>query len=151
MATPRTITPAETGSLTGSLAASTFSPTVTLVGGAGNTVPVYSTNSGRYTRIGNVVFCDVYLTGDGGAEGAGTGQINILLPVAAASGHDTSFFQAGYLLNNTTEDDVFGLIAGSATTVKLSFYSILGVMTSLTGAEQNNATRTIRLKFFYEV
>lgn len=61
----------------------TFTPTVTLVGGAGNTVPVYSTNTGRYIRNGNQVSVEILLTGDGGAEGAGTGVINVALPFTA--------------------------------------------------------------------
>lgn len=129
----------------------TFAPTVTLVGGAGNTTPVYTTNTGRYTRIGNRVFADVYLTGDGGAEGAGTGQINIALPVTASASHPTGLFPAGYALNNITEDEIWIQIAGSATTASLTYFNAINTTASLTGADQNNATRTIRLKFSYEV
>jgi hypothetical protein len=67
---------------------------MTLVGGAGNTVPVYSTNTGRYTRVGNTIFVNVYLTGDGGAEGAGTGQINIALPITASASFPAIIYQA---------------------------------------------------------
>ncbi len=129
----------------------TFSPTVTLVGGAGNTTPVYSTNTGRYTRTGSIVFVDVYLTGDGGNEGAGTGQINIALPVTASASHPTSLFPVGYVLNGTTEDDVFGQIIGSGTTITLNYFNLVQTTVALTGADQNNVTRTVRLKFFYEV
>jgi hypothetical protein len=129
----------------------TFTPTVTLVGGAGNIVPVYSTNTGRYTRIGRQVFVDVYLTGDGGDEGAGTGQVNIALPITASASHPTSLWPAGYADNGTTEYEIWAQIAGSGTTMTLNYFSTLSGEVAFTGADQNNATRVIRLKFFYEV
>lgn len=130
---------------------STFSPTVTLVGGAGNTVPQYSTNTGRYTRIGNRVFVDVYLTGDGGNEGAGTGQINIALPITASASHSAGEFLAGTILNNTNTNPLTGVISGSATTIALSLFNAINTKITAKGQDQNNATRAIRLKFSYEV
>jgi len=129
----------------------TFAPTVTLVGGAGNTTPVYSTNTGRYTRVGNRVLVDVYLTGDGGAEGAGTGVINIALPLTAGASNPTGFFPAGYAANNVSDMHLAGQIAGGATTIQLYYWSAVTTVSYLTGDQQNNATRTIRLKFSYEV
>lgn len=136
----------------GSYVEGTFTPTVTLVGGAGNTVPVYSTNTGRYTRIGNRVFVDVYLTGDGGAEGAGTGQINIALPITASASNPTSNVPMGSAINSTSVFHIFGQIAGGGSTVALSRYDALSeAMAQFAGSSQNNATRTIRLNFSYEV
>lgn len=129
----------------------TFTPTVTLVGGVGNTTPVYSTNTGRHTRIGDQVFTDVYLTGDGGAEGAGTGRINIALPIVAGVSHPTSFFPCGYADNGATEYEIWGQISSSATTIELVYFTTLGDEVDFTGADQNNVTRIIRLKFFYEI
>ena len=129
----------------------TFTPTVTLVGGAGNTVPVYSTNTGRHTRIGRQVFVEVYLTGDGGAEGAGTGVFNVNLPITASASNPTSYFPVGIFVNGTAEDPVWGQIVASGTTIELAYEDVLNNLTSMTGAEQNNTTRTVRLKFFYEV
>lgn len=129
----------------------TFSPTVTLVGGAGNTVPVYSTNTGRHTRIGRTVYVDVYLTGDGGNEGAGTGTVNIALPITASASNPTSFFPCGYAENGATNDEIWGQIGASGTTIELSYFSAIQTRSALTGADQNNTTRTIRLKFSYEV
>lgn len=129
----------------------TFSPTVTLVGGAGNTVPQYSTNTGRYTRIGNRVFVDIYLTGDGGNEGAGTGQVNIALPITASASHPTSFWPCGYADNGATEYEMSGQIVGSGTTIQLIYFTTISGETNFTGADQNNTTRTVRLKFSYEV
>lgn len=129
----------------------TFTPTVTLVGGAGNTVPVYSTNTGRYTRIGNRVFAEVYLTGDGGDEGAGTGLVNIALPITASASSPDSVSPVGYARNNATGYLLHGLVAASGTTIQLFYVNALTTTANFTGADQNNASRVIRLRFFYEV
>lgn len=125
-----------------------FTPNVSLVGGSGNTVPVYSTNTGRYLKVGTGYFVDVYLSGDGGAEGAGTGQVNIDLPSfgAAPSGR----FPCGYALNNTTEFPIWGEIGNGSATIKLYYFDTISTTAIFTGANQNNATRNIRLKFFFE-
>lgn len=125
----------------------TFAPTVTLVGGAGNVVPVYATNTGRYTRVGNLVFVDVYLTGDGGDEGAGSGILNIALPIAASASHPTGHFPAGHYINNAGKMNCNGQIAGGATTIQLQD----GMYADMDGADQSGADRMIRLKFAYEV
>lgn len=128
----------------------TFTPTVTLVGGS-DTVPVYSTNTGVYTLIGNKCFVSVYLTGDGGNEGAGTtGQMNIALPITASAIQPTYYFPVGSTLNNTAFVQVFGQIAGSATTIALARISA-GALALFDGASQNNATRSVRLEFTYMI
>lgn len=130
----------------------TFTPTVTLVGGAGNTVPVYTTNTGRYVRVGDVVFVEVYLTGDGGAEGAGTGVLNIALPVTSgANAVPAGSISCGLASNNATSYQLLGLIGAGSGTISLSYWLTVSAVTSFTGAEQNNATRSIRLFFSYEV
>lgn len=134
----------------------TFTPTVTLVGGAGNTVPVYSTNTGRYTQIGNQCFVDIYLTGDGGNEGAGSGVINIALPITAGASHPAGNFLAGSLINGSSQKPCYGVLTGGATTVALKMQgdtagALIDTNPDVTGNNQNNATRSIRMKFFYEV
>lgn len=126
-----------------------FTPTLTLVGGAGNTVPVYTTNNGRYVKVGNLCAVSVYLTGDGGAEGAGTGQVNIDLPfTASATSFDEGFF-VGTAFNNATSYQLDGAIAASGTRIRLRYWSAVNTLADFTGAQQNNATRNIRLNFFY--
>jgi hypothetical protein len=125
----------------------TFAPTVTLVGGAGNTVPVYSTNTGRYTRIGNQVFVDIYLTGDGGAEGAGSGQINIALPITSSASHSADALGGFYGVNGGTFYDLKIVVPPSSGT----FQVWQGLISAFIGDNQNNASRTMRFKFFYEV
>ncbi len=126
----------------------TFTPTVTLVGGAGNTVPVYSTNSGRYERIGNHVFVDILLTGDGGAEGAGTGQITIALPIACNASFPASSFVIGRSSNGGNSLILFGSIASTSLTV--AYQQTISAAAALTGDDQNNTSRTIRMQFHYE-
>lgn len=130
----------------------TYTPTVTLVGGAGNTVPEYGVNMGRYYRVGNVVFVDIRLGTDGGAEGAGTGRINIALPVAAAANNNSAeTLGGGYVQNSTNNWIAYVSIAGSASTLQLAHATSATAIAVTTGADQNNATRTIRLHFWYEV
>lgn len=134
----------------------TFTPTVTLVAGVGNTTPVYSTNTGRYTRIGNRVFVEIYLTGDGGNEGAGTGTMDIALPIAASASMPAGNFLAGSITNGSEAQPAYGFIQGGTSSVALRMQSdTAGALNSTiigaTGADQNNSTRTIRLQFSYEV
>lgn len=130
---------------------STFAPNVTLVGGAGNTVPVYTTNVGRHTRIGRQVFVEVYLNGDGGAEGAGTGTFNIALPVTASANNQPGQVLVGTALNGSVSYLLTGEILAAATTVALSTFNLIASEILFTGADQNNVTRTVRLSFQYEV
>lgn len=129
----------------------TFAPTVTLVGGAGNTVPVYSTNTGRYTRIGNRVISDYYFSGDGGDEGAGTGRINISLPIAASASGATTISAHGFAFNNATNMLLFANIASSASVAELFIITAIGTYASFTGADQNNTNRQFRIQLIYEV
>lgn len=128
---------------------STFTPTVTLVGGSSNTVPQFSTNTGRYIVVGKIIHLDIYLVGDGGNEGAGTGVLNIALPATAGANNPTSYFPCGYF-KNTAEVLFMGQIASSGTTISLAYLNGT-TLTNLTGADWNGTGRTGRLKFSYEI
>lgn len=147
------LAPTSNGLATFSTAWANFTPTVTLVGGAGNTVPVYTTNVGRWCQIGKTVFIRVYLTGDGGAEGAGTGVVTIALPVAVGASAPalTSDQARGVGVNNATVYMLTGSFNASATTVGLSYWSSVSGISSFTGDAQNNATRTVIIGGSYEV
>lgn len=130
----------------------TFTPTVTLVGGAGNTTPVYSTNSGRYEIVGNRCWVDVTLTGDGGAEGAGTGVINVALPVTgAAPAIASDFFPVGYAFNGASEYSVYGSIDSPYNTISLRRTATISTTANFDGVSQNSTTRSIRLNFWYAI
>jgi hypothetical protein len=119
----------------------TFTPTVTLVGGSGNIVPVYTTNIGRYTRIGRLCWVNIFLEGDGGAEGAGSGIINIALPFTASANQPSGHMNVVVRTNGTLTPTVAS-IAANATTIELI---------ASPGSSQNNTTRSLRLSFFYEI
>lgn len=130
----------------------TYTPTVTLVGGAGNTVPVYSTNTGRWMQIGKMVFVTVLLSGDGGAEGAGTGVFTVALPVAVGASYPTEIdYPIGRAFNSTSRWIVIGRLAPAATTMTLLIWLSTTSQPGLLGDDQNNATRGLSLSFSYEV
>lgn len=132
----------------------TYSAAVSTVGGGG-TVPVYSTTTARYTRIGNRVFVDVYFSGDGGAEGSGTDILQISLPISSSSTQVAGNFPCGQAQNgSTTRYLLTGSIATSSDFLVLE--SLANVSDSyqlqnFTANDQNNSTRNIRVQFSYEV
>lgn len=134
----------------GGTRAGTFTPTVTLVGGAGNTVPVYTTNTGRFTKIGNRYLVDIFLNGDGGAEGAGTGQLTIALPAAAHASFPGGLFLGGTLINSTSTYISYISIVGGTSVLQVTIQDTIGTTLAATGAQQNNTTRSIRLQFQFE-
>jgi hypothetical protein len=137
-----------TGDTLSTYAVNTWTPIVTLVGGSGNTVPVYTTNLGRYTRIGNRVFCEIILSGDGGDEGAGTGTVAISLPFGAVSS-GLNYWGLGYVYNSTTELQPLPVISSGASIVIIKYWNA-GSLIALTGAGQNNASRGIQISIVYE-
>ncbi len=138
-----------------SAAWATFSPNITFTGGAGNTAPTYTTTTGRYCQIGKIVYVQVLLVGDGGTAGAGTGRINIALPVnvgASYGGGVTSFLNAiGWAFNNATAYQLLGLLSASAAIIGIFYWSSISATASFTGADQNNTNRALRIQFYYEV
>lgn len=129
----------------------TFTPTVTLVGGSGNTVPVYSTNLARYLQIGKTVFVNITLSGDGGDEGAGTGVFNVALPVAAGISALNGYIVCGRYRNNTVYSLLLGQITASATNIALYKQTTGTAQSEMTGADQSSTGRLIDLSFWYEV
>jgi uncharacterized membrane protein len=126
----------------------TYTPTVTLVGGSGNTVPQYSTNTGIYFKCGSLYLVWIYLTGDGGNEGAGTGQLNISLPATTNASEPVGNISVGTSLNSMTLRSILGVTGPSVSTVQLNYINA-GAIASLTGADQNNASRSLVLRFFF--
>lgn len=130
---------------------STFSPTLTSSNG-GDTIPVYSTNTGRYVTIGKTVFCIVALTDDGGAEGNGSGSLRVNLPVAAGTNYSMTTAPIGRSFNSSTDKIIYGSIAALGTFVTLNDFDAAGAaFTGLTPTEQNNISRGIFLQFWYEI
>lgn len=120
-----------------------WTPIVTLVGGSGNVVPVYSTNSGDWTRVGRLVFFNIILSGDGGAEGAGTGVVNISLPFSTSSSQLAVRRVSGTSVNGANETLISLQFAASSATVEL--WQGASDLTTFKGSGQNNASRSIGL------
>ncbi len=131
-------------------AVTTFTPTVTLVGGAGNMVPVYTTNEGRYFRLGPFVYVRGFLSGDGAAEGAGTGTLTIALPVAASATPSNRTIPCGRIVNGATNNVMFAAVQAGTSTFIVQRLDTISTVTTCTGVEQNNTTRSISFEFFYE-
>jgi len=130
----------------------TRTPTVTLVGGAGNTVPQYTTIQSRWMKIGpNLVRESFYLTGDGGNEGAGSGTLNLSLNFTSSANQQDQPIVFGYAHNNVTEYLLYGIIGPASSTVQLSYMSVVGTRVNFTGAEQNNTNRFLRGVIEYEI
>lgn len=125
-----------------------YTATITIVGGAGNTVPVYSTNIAYYIKTGRK--CDLWIhnAGDGGAEGAGTGAFTIALPFESASTMASGDMAAGTFINGGNSAPIFAAIAASSTTMSLSYLSV-GSIVAMSGAQQNNTSRTFSLHVSY--
>jgi hypothetical protein len=127
----------------------TWTPVVTLVGGAGNVVPVYTTNSGTWTRIGRLVFFNIELTGDGGAEGAGTGQMYISLPFTPSAEQLKIRIPVGTAINGANEHVLFSELNPSVATMAIYKDNVTGSdldLVTMTGSDQNNTTRSIYLQ-----
>jgi len=128
----------------------TYTPTVTLVGGAGNTVPTYTTTSGRYTQIGNTIYVQVVLiNSSGGTAGAGTGTFTVALPISRGSEVANTYRMVGYALNNTTYY-LLTALSPSTSTLAINYFSAINTKATFTGAQQNNAIRELHLSFCYE-
>lgn len=136
------------------ISSGTFSPTVTLVGGAGNTVPQFSVNLGYYVKIGVWVFYEIELSGDGGNEGAGTGTVAIALPFTSATDEFSSNVAIQLLGRSTTTSGGSGVTCGAQIGASVSVISLkqmtgFGATAALTGADYSNTTRAIFLRGNY--
>jgi len=130
----------------------TFTPTVTLVGGTGNTVPEYSTNSGRYTRIGRVVFVSIRLSGATGDAGAGTGNLKIALPITVSASWPGVYTGNGYVFDGTANEYlVLPDLSAGADVAGLIYWSDLTTIGTIKGENQSGGGRTIKITFWYEV
>ena len=130
----------------------TFGPQI-LNTGAGAT-PTYVTNSGRFMVANNVCRCDLLLDGDGGTPGSGAGVLAVSLPAMPSALRLAGYTQVGYYGNNANQSVLFATLLSSSVFATLSHLITTGAgspnISDLTGADQNNATRTIRLHFWYE-
>lgn len=136
----------------------TYTPSISFSGGSGNVTPTYTTTSGRYTLIGRQVFVDILFmeTTGAGTVGAGTGQIGISLPIVASSSHKGETFPCGTYYNYLSSSSyswgiALGQIHSSASAIYLYKQISFSSLDAITGSDQNNSIRILRLKFNYEI
>jgi hypothetical protein len=126
-----------------------FTPQIQIVGAGA--APNYVTNQGRFMVANNVVRCDICFDGNGGTPGSGAGQLSITLPALPSPLRLPGLLDlGGYLLNNTSYQKLMGTLTANSPWVALSGWNSATAVTALTGADQNNATRTIRAHLWYE-
>lgn len=114
-----------------------WSPTITVSGG---TVPTFSTTQAYYIKIGKLVHWTLFLSGDAGAEGAGSNPLEITLPVNAINLPSNYVIGSGNYQNNTTFD---ALIATSHIT-KMQLIKTAS-NAAMVGTDQDHALRSIRV------
>ncbi|MFA5114373.1 MAG: glycosyl hydrolase family 28-related protein [Candidatus Margulisiibacteriota bacterium] len=128
----------------------TFTPTVELVGGTGNVVPVYSTATGRWDIISRQCHIQVQLSGDGGDEGAGTGVVNVHLPFTVAAHRLRQ--TVGRAVNNSAYYTLWANTAATATKISLIIKDAnADTITNFKGSDQNATDRAIDLDFWMEI
>ena len=93
----------------------------------------------------------MYLNGDGGAEGAGSGQINLALPIAVSSNALILTVNAGVGRDGVSDRIIYADIVPGATTIAISYVNTTSLISSLKGSDQANTTRAIRIEFWYEI
>jgi hypothetical protein len=129
-----------------------FTPRVTIVGAG--TPPNYLVNSGRFMVANNVVHCDVLLDGNGGTAGSGAGVVNVSLPVLPSPLRLPGLVQVGSYVNAANGSILLATLSTTSVFASLSrFLSVGGgspAFESFTDAMQDNASRTVRLHFWYE-
>jgi hypothetical protein len=81
---------------------------------------------------------------------------NVALPITASANNPAGSFPAGSIANNASAKPCYGNIAASGTTIVLKMQgdtagALINTIVNVTGADQNNTTRGIFLKFSYEV
>lgn len=129
-----------------------YTATLTLVGGAGNTVPVYASTVSRYSQVDKRVLVHCRFNGDGGDEGAGTGKLTMALPVNAGANWKGGALLIGTFINgsSSTVTPIWGSISANGSTISFNKFTAYNTIADMTGADQNNTTRTIDVAFWYE-
>jgi hypothetical protein len=142
-----------TGALLLGSAWASYTPTITLVGGSGNTVPTFSTQSGRWCRLGNTVFVQLnFLNPSGGTQGAGSGLITIALPETVGASMSSTPIGAMGLIGTTNVFPAVPVLSVGGTTCTITYINpATNASVPLTGASYAASARYLQMQFFYEV
>lgn len=131
-----------------------YTPILSLVGGVGNTVPTFTTNNGSFVTVGNLCFYEVALENtSGGSGGAGTGELNVSLPIPAGLNQTGAGATIGVILNGTFSYYINNrAVAAGDTTVRLAFQQLLGTVTPILGSTISDAnSRELTFKMTYQI
>ncbi len=130
-----------------------FSPTIQLVGGAGNTTPTFTTNTAVSYEVDKKMHVQYYFAGNGGTAGAGTGAVCVNLPVAANANQVGQYIPIGYLADGTGGGGykrLYGTIAGTGTYIQLFLESVVSGFRAVTGNDFSTpGDRQISLQIEY--
>jgi hypothetical protein len=123
-------------------AVSTWIPTPTLSGGAGNTVGT-GTITAFYSRIGSIVEFELTLVTDNSTAYAGTGRITFTLPVTASASNTTGYVGSLYIFDGSTEYVGFWDLPSTTT---ISCYKLsAGSVSAVTGNNLAGNNRQVRI------
>jgi len=139
---------------TGGCTWTTYTPTITLVGGSGNVVPVFSVNTGRKCAVGKTEFFQIEISGNGLTDGAGTGIVHIALPVAAGASATNFNSPCGsfyYLSGDANAFSAGAKIAPSATTLTLQSFENSGIIPKAGADLLPSQGSEIHLNCHYEI
>lgn len=129
---------------------STFTPTAVY---SGTNTPTYGTQIGRFTRIGNRVFYQIFLTH---TKSGSTGSLTVgALPYSsnsAANSHNASAIEtdAGFTIP-ASRTNMQGYIGPSSSTITIVWASTTGAAATQVTATDVTATATLLISGQYEV
>lgn len=126
---------------------SSYTPVVTVTGAG--TAPTYIVNLGTFTKIGRVVFFQISLSGNGGTAGAGGGAVTISIPYLTSASQNVIIATAGQSVNGAQEHLLYAQMNASSSTFTIKYQANANQTVNLTGADQDNATRSIYMNCKY--
>jgi len=125
----------------------TYTPVLTTTSG---TLPQYVLNSGIYQVVGQVVHVSILFNGDGGNEGAGSGELSVSLPFNRDNSMDFFAFPCGFSYNPAVQM-LLAYFPNSNRDKMPLYYNNAGTFTALTNVQQNGTSRSLNLQFWYKL
>jgi len=117
-------------------------------GGSITATPDYVISTGYYKVIGNTVEVIMRLSGDNGAEGSGTAEITLGLPVTAKNNGSEGISGIGLIFIGTYLNSTYGSLIGTETQ-SLIGWDAGSITLQLTLSDQNNTSRGLWLHGTY--
>lgn len=134
----------------------TFTPTMSITGGTGNTIPTYTdVYTGRYFKTDDVLYLEIICSNTtGGTLGAGTGLITFAVPASLSLG--TIYSDTPTLVGMAYESsatfsnwDLHAILNQQDQELYLYKRSTNTALSSFTGADQNTNKRAIHINALF--